>query len=281
MRLGQLSRKINTSTSEIISFIENDFNETLEDHPNTKVPDIYITRIEQFFLLRKAEITNKIEDTNAELGEQEAQQPNDSKESEVLESPNKTITEEVVETEETETIEPDAIDNDDDDEANDLIIEDGVIKAPKPKVEGVKVVGKIDLPKPKEEDQNEEEVDQENQDASIEKKSTTKPILRDKNPKNRKRTRKGSRSKPVVSFEEQKKKEKEAYIKQQELKKQKEKELKRKNYESMMQEKKQSKKTVSKKNKKKNNKNINSAEQRKKAKQPTTIFGKFLRWLNT
>jgi hypothetical protein len=284
MRLGQLSRKINAKTSEIISFIEKDFNDTIEDHPNTKVPDIYIARIEQFFLLQQSEIIEEVKDSTSPKDKQDELQTDVLKEHEALESPEESVTEQIIEApnqahNDQNTLNEDEAGDDEADDENHLIIEDGVIKAPKPKFEGVKVVGKIDLPEPKETEPKETEaVDEENQDASTDNISTAQTKRRKNKPKNRNDKRKGTNRKPVVSFEEQKKKEQEAYIKQQELKKKKEKEHKRKNYESMMKEKKQTKKSVSKKNSKKKNKSVTSTEQKK---QPTTIFGKFLRWLNT
>ncbi|MBW6483410.1 MAG: hypothetical protein K0B10_10170 [Vicingaceae bacterium] len=45
MRLGQLARKINTKTSQIVSFLEKEKNVILNIHPNSKIPDAFIDEI--------------------------------------------------------------------------------------------------------------------------------------------------------------------------------------------------------------------------------------------
>jgi hypothetical protein len=55
MRLGQLSRKINIKSTDIVEFIEKEFNDTIKNHPNCKVPDEYLTSIQSNFLIEDIE----------------------------------------------------------------------------------------------------------------------------------------------------------------------------------------------------------------------------------
>lgn len=45
MRLGQLARKINTKTSQIVSFLEKEKSVILNIHPNSKIPDAFVDEI--------------------------------------------------------------------------------------------------------------------------------------------------------------------------------------------------------------------------------------------
>lgn len=49
MRLGQLARKINTKTSQIVSFLEKEKNVILNIHPNSKIPDEFVDEIILYF----------------------------------------------------------------------------------------------------------------------------------------------------------------------------------------------------------------------------------------
>jgi len=49
MRLGQLARKINTKTSQIVSFLEKEKNVILNIHPNSKIPDAFVDEIILYF----------------------------------------------------------------------------------------------------------------------------------------------------------------------------------------------------------------------------------------
>ena len=49
MRLAQLSRKLNIKPSEIVSFIEENFNEKIENDRNTKISSDFTTEIINHF----------------------------------------------------------------------------------------------------------------------------------------------------------------------------------------------------------------------------------------
>merc|ERR1711916_228389 len=173
--MGQLSRKINVKSSEIVDFIEKEFNDSIKNHPNCKIPDEYITRIESNFLIETP--TSENDD-----GSPQDDGPADEiLEEQTIEAKQEDQTKEVDEDAEAEV----STDEDDstDELPEDLIIEEGVIKAPKPEIEGVKVVGKIDLPEPKvkEEDENEEESENDNSEEDSEDKKESRPTRRKKN----------------------------------------------------------------------------------------------------
>jgi len=140
MRLGQLSRKVDTKPSEILSYLKNEFDVELGSHLNTKVDDALTEKvIAKFKAVVISESTIKTEDQTDAKVEVEKEP---ELESDPIEETN---------VEETEKPEPIAeFDRDQEiDEATRLSAE--VIKAPKVELAGPTVVGKIDLPPPLEE----------------------------------------------------------------------------------------------------------------------------------
>lgn len=270
MRLGQLSRKLNVKSGEIIALVEKKFDVTIKDHPNCKIPDEFLVDLLSHFEANRPstekELVEEVEEKNAETPSvEEEKKVADSSENE---APN---TNEEISASNLE------------DEDYELIIEEGIIKAPKPEIEGVKVVGKIDLPEPKK--GSEEEKEQENNetdsadsseslDRTEEQKKTVRSRAQGKKNRPKRKTRK------VLSHEEKKKREEERYRKEQEAKKKREKELKRKNYEKLMREKAAS--VTSKKSSKHKKKRSTKSTKREAIKEePRTLWGKFMRWLNT
>ena len=69
MRLGQLSRKLELSTSKIVTFIEKEFEVTIENHPNTKIDDSFLEKIESEFKVEAPEPVVKVVDEVTELKE--------------------------------------------------------------------------------------------------------------------------------------------------------------------------------------------------------------------
>ena len=118
MRLAQISRKLNIKPKEILDFAQSKLDKNISIAPNTMLPEEVVEQIIEHFTSQKEVVIN---------------------ESLQIDSNTEKITDEdkIIEPTESST------------EETDLIIEDGVIKAPKIEVEGVKVVGKIDLPEKK------------------------------------------------------------------------------------------------------------------------------------
>lgn len=274
MRLGQLSRKLNVKSGEIIARVEKKFDVTIKDHPNCKIPDEFLVDLLSHFednrpSTEKELVVEEVEEKNAETPSvesvEEEKKVADSSENE---APNT-----------NEEISASNLQEDD----HELIIEEGVIKAPKPEIEGVKVVGKIDLPEPKKE--SEEEKDRENNetDSADSSESSDRTEEKEKTVRSRaqgKKNRPKRKTKEVLSHEEKKKREEARYRKEQEAKKKREKELKRKNYEKLMQEKAAS--VTSKKSSKRKKKRPTKSTKREAMKEePKTLWGKFMRWLNT
>jgi hypothetical protein len=292
MRLGQLSRKINIKSTDIVEFIEKEFNDTIKNHPNCKVPDEYLTSIQSNFLIEDIEDSTHEEEES--LDEITTKEPVEiTSEPEPTEQQNEADDDDQEEIKHDEPTEKEDksdsvkdIDTEDND-VHELIIEEGVIKAPKPEVEGIKVVGKIDLPEPNEE--TSESAEEDNSEGDVEKAHVPQdtPVKKDidsnredKNKDKRSPNKKKSNSKSRPSLEEKKKRQEERYKKEQAAKKKREKEKKKENYEKMMKEKSSApKKSIAKKQKKSNKK---PDSQNKVSKdQPKTIWGKFMRWLNT
>lgn len=143
MRLGQLSRKLQVKTAEIIDFLQSEYDVVINNHPNSKVPEELLALLEDHFkkdivLESAAELENAIiEEHEVVLDVPKTETPNDS---EIQESPLEEL-EKVVIIENSPNYNNDIVE----DEAE-LNIIDGVIKAPKIEFAGVKVVGKIELP---------------------------------------------------------------------------------------------------------------------------------------
>lgn len=285
MRLAQISRKLKVKSSEVVAFIEQQFETQIENAPNVKIPDAFVgTIIDQF---TKKESTS-IPESGQMKAKSELTETEQKEEIETTATPSNIVKKEegIHETkaesenlgEEKSTEEPEI-----------LNIEDGVIKAPKVEVQGIKVVGKIELPKTKEdaveELSNEKQIEKDTETTATEpteeaeKKSKLSPVQKKKKSKHKKK----SERKPTSHQEQQAlaQKRHEERVREEKLL---EKEKKKAHYEKMMQERQQksSKKSktspsklkeISKKNK--------SAQPKPTKKEPKTLWGKFMRWLNT
>jgi hypothetical protein len=133
MRLGQLSRKLELSTSKIVTFIEKEFEVTLENHPNTKIDDSFLEKIESEFKVEAPEPVKEVIEKVIEVKEEVTPVIEIVKETEeevtpVIEEVKATIIETVVEETLTEEKEVE------------------LIKAPKPELKQIKVLRKIELP---------------------------------------------------------------------------------------------------------------------------------------
>jgi len=227
MRLGQIARKLNQDTKTLVAFLETEGVEIL-DSLNSKISDEHVT-----LLTRKFD-TNVIEQESID----EKVIINNDEQPEVLESNTveSSLTEEVIEPETAEenktssasepfTVSPEdtsnnssdnneeslAIPSDDDYIVNEI---DGVIRAPKVHLDGIKVVGKIELPEkptpPK--SQEEPKEDKESTINTVEKSDGIHP--------NKKARIQASKSKSTPSSKNRTKKETspEALISKEELK---------------------------------------------------------------
>lgn len=286
MRLGQLSRKLQVKTAEIIDFLQSEYDVVINNHPNSKVPEELLALLENRFkkeivLESAAELENAImEEHEVVLDVPKTETPNDF---EIQESPLEEL-EKVVIIENSPNYNNDIVE----DEAE-LNIIDGVIKAPKIEFAGVKVVGKIELPEKKIEAPTDtliEEVspiDPNNDIENSEEQVNAEPITPEQVEKKRKsRPSKSSQSErkdrhrrndqPLLTPEEQRR------IKLKEAQKQKleaQKAKKENRRETYSQELKPAKNNSSSQKKKK----IISNKTPKKQK-PTSLWGRFIYWLN-
>ena len=142
MRLGQLSRKLDLSTSKIVTFIKKEFEVNIENHPNTKIDDSFLEKINNEFKIEQPSTVEKITTTEETI-------PKEEKESD-KENKDEATTTEAIKTEEVEqkveTSEPIK-------ETTETKIpeetEVELIKAPKPELKQIKVLRKIELPEKK------------------------------------------------------------------------------------------------------------------------------------
>lgn len=134
MRLGQLSRKVNTKPTEILAYIKNEFDVELGTHLNTKVDDTLADKvISKFGKITQVESVPTIAELN---------------ETEIVESVSDVDVIEEVPTETVEKIETITEYAEKQDVNPEVIANAPLIKAPKVELSGPTVVGKIDLPPP-------------------------------------------------------------------------------------------------------------------------------------
>lgn len=146
MRLGQLSRKLDVKPSEIVGFIREQYQIELDSDLNTRIEDSYVEAVSQKFGFISPVVDSVPETPNVSESLPQQAEPV------VAEIP---VEEEIVpvtsHTESVEQIENDPEKQDEKDTFTPLPVDPDaeLIKAPKIKLEGLKVVGKIDLPEPK------------------------------------------------------------------------------------------------------------------------------------
>ena len=292
MRLGQLARQLNINTSDIVSLL-NEHDITINDHPNVKIEgepeQIVLGKFGQEKKPEKAET-----EITVDLQVIEESAPT----TELLESPLTeeepiTFEEEQIaavaeiepsipqEEESKEMIEPQELNmpdapeenhenletsielvTEETNESNLNIDEDEVIRAPKISLEGLKVVGKIDLPEPK----IKEQPTKENDDFKPKRKS--KHYRSDQTEEEREARR--IRNKEIKERRLQKEKEREQQEREERERKAKEEFYRKK----LVTEKAQKNKKAKRKDSQKEVKQILKSENK-------TAFGKFWQWLNT
>lgn len=301
MRLGQLSRKLQVKTADIIEVLETKFDVTLNNHPNSKVPEELLAELEEIF--KKEEVaetpTPTIELPIDEV-ESEPVDITDNSDTEPEENPQEEEIEEKQEEPIAETVEaivPEESSTSLEDEAE-LNIVDGIIKAPKVEVAGIKIIGKIDLPEKKvdteenvkaeenSETEQENPITDENGELSNTDNPSTNPPTEDEKTEVKKeyigekprptvRKSKPRRAEKVLLTPEEERKIKLKEAQKKKLEEQKAAKIKRR--ETYSQELKQ-KSTWQQKSKKSKAKKHSSNKM--KVEKPTTVWGKFIYWLN-
>lgn len=293
MRLAQIARKLKVKTSEVVAFVDQKFEDQIQNAPNTKIPDEYVNDIIAHFSVVEEETIQKEkvkeDSTVLETSIEKIQEAD--KAEEVLETENK------LDSDQSKSA-TDSVTHQD----KELNIEDGVIKAPKAEVKGIKVVGKIDLPGQKtEEGESTEETEQsevieeskeesspvseikeeKQEDVKVEKEE---PIVQATQPASKRADNppKNKSNKKSLTYEEERTLKQKAYGDELQRLKEIDKAKKKANYEQMMQErtaKSSPKKSKTKITKKENSKPATKKVVKKKV-VPTTIWGKFIFWLN-
>lgn len=136
MRLGQLSRKLDVDSEAIVKLIEKNFRE-VNNHPNIKITEEELEFVTNHFAPAKPKVEEPKELETAPIAEVES-------------TPSEEIVREQTTPEKpafVESLRPKVITLEE--EFNEKKKELETFKAEKPELEGLKVVGKIDLPEPK------------------------------------------------------------------------------------------------------------------------------------
>jgi hypothetical protein len=167
MRLGQLARKLDIKTNDIISFLQKEHSITIDDSLNTKIEKDVLdlvndkfekpAEIEEVLDIPEIEPEIREEIVESKITLEETHEPNIEVVQEIVEKtePESEIIKEVETPEEVTELPTDVDPNeteeelyaiDEDGEKVVINMVDGVIKAPKKELEGFKVIGKIQLP---------------------------------------------------------------------------------------------------------------------------------------
>ncbi|MEQ8472381.1 MAG: hypothetical protein RIC35_14405 [Marinoscillum sp.] len=307
MRLGQLARKLEIKTSDIVQYLAEKSIE-VKDHPNVKLDEANQQDVIDHFGGFEEEPIPEVE-SKEEVSTQK--EPDPEVKEEVIDDQPTTDADQVVEVTldqekeeddveitpgvveeelpETETIEvaarksitvselrrPTSEDDDPDgvSEFDEKLLSGiDVIKAPKVELPGLKVVGKIDLPQPVEKIIEEDEEQPEPNDGSTE---TTEPTIIRHDQRN-KRKRLTPEDREARRLRNKKAKEKRLAKEEQRLQQQEEqriKDLRKQHYKKKL-----AQPTPTNKKVKKKTKVVQNKIQKPK---PKSALGKFWRWLNT
>lgn len=285
MRLGQLARKLDVKVNEIVDFLNDEHNISIESDLNTKIEGEALDYVVDHYKVEAVEIIEpdvvKDEDVDAE------------KIPKIIEEEVETITE--PELEEYPVEEDSVVENNEklvveseDGEEIELNVVDGVIKAPKKELSGFKVVGKIDLTEPKKSLQFVKTQGDETTNITDEITAKRKEVAQLKREKYLKRkaekkkqqeNRKKGRKRRVLSELELKEKQAELLVKKRIEQAKVDKEKKRKHYEQITKSKKVAQSKKNKKKKKIDESVVKTVKQFEK--EPTTRLGKIWKWFNT
>jgi len=143
MRLGQLSRKLSIKPATIVEEIQSEFNETITEGLNTKIDDKFVSFFEEKYapVIEKTPITEEVIEEKKE--EETVSTPEVNEEAQVVVEEEAT-TETAIENNTEATVKEEKEESNADAEE-----EIETIKAPIVKLEGIKIIDKIDLPEPK------------------------------------------------------------------------------------------------------------------------------------
>ena len=154
MRLGQLARKLKIEPTKIITFLATE-NILIDNSPNVKIENEALEMVLDHFEIDIEECADNTVETLEEsissdrTSDQESKISNSEETLEIKEEVLIEIIEEeleAIEVLEVDTTEPKLEDSSSE---NSFTETDGVIRAPKIQLEGIKIVGKIELPKSK------------------------------------------------------------------------------------------------------------------------------------
>jgi len=293
MRLGQLARKLDKKPQELVDFLKESHQITLDSDLNTKIEGEALKLVMESFEVTTAEM--QVEDNPVSTEPEIVEEIETEKEVELTEEEIEQLAAEAVASE-IELEEDESPENEknvekiirlseDGEELPELIVEDGVIKAPKPAIDGPKVLGKIELPTVKRSvnffiTKGEETLDV--TEAIHEKRQAERQARKQAAIEARKNRKRKSDKKPkrrVLSENEKKQQEKKIQAaKQVAIEKKKQEKRKQHYYENVQ---KKTIKSSKQKKKKEIEKAIKKHKPTKQTPAPTTLWGKFKRWLNT
>jgi hypothetical protein len=281
MRLAQAARKLSITTEDIVDFLEIR-GITIEKESNTKLGEEAVQMLYKYFEIEEeskldADSVIEVEDESKSKAEESAEKV-ESENSEIEENTVEDITSEEIEVKETVEEEGDQISEEENTEepkkksfrtvdellqGEEDLGEDFVIKPAKVELKGLNVVGKIDLPEqsPKQEQKEERNVRQPKKVVphSVANKSSRRRQNRELSPTEIRRRAEQKEAREREQTEREKKKKREQFYKEKILKP---KQIEQKSRPS------KKKSTVE-----------GTAPERKS--RPTTVLGKFWRWLNT
>lgn len=251
MRLGQLARQLEVPAQHIIEFLKGE-GISISEHPNSKFPEEYEKKVLQHF---GASISEEV----APEPEVPAMEVEEQPEKAIEEDPPITKAEPVVGAEPTPIIEEAAAPE-----------EPEVIKAPKIELPGLKVVGKIELPQPKQKVEVASELVAESSPVAPDPKGR-----KGKFEKNRLTPEEREAKRQKLRAEKKKQEEWEAHKKK--LKEERE----RKKAKARFYEERVKQKSTQAPAKKPKNKKVSPVEETDSRPKPKTLLGKIWRWLNT
>lgn len=280
MRLGQFARKLDVKPSEIADFLNSEHGQEISVHPNSKIPEAFLDLVKDKFSpqsIQKESEQSELSTTNVSVEkapESEIEMSTPVEEVNIQKDETETETNDaVISSPDVEIEVTNSLEEASNDETSPLkewqrgeFVPDELkeqaetIKAPKIDLEGLKVVGKIDLPeKPVAEPQTDTELK--------EKRSNKKSKQNVRNGK-----RKYTKEEREAFAAKKKQKAHEKRVKEQE-------EQRRKaHYEKILEAQKNNPKK--KKKVKKVSENHQNQKKKEKKPEPTTLWGKFKRWLN-
>lgn len=325
MRLAQIARKVGMTPTDIQSFLESEFDIQLENEPNYKLNEEQLAAVYEKYPKIQPEIataTLNVEDDNTgkTVSEEDslitdefepAVEESTEAEEIILEATNEEVVEESIEPETTQDKSPKKVTIHYQEE-NEVILEDEqegnfeeaeynpdaeFIEAPKVKLDGLKILGKIELPEkkaPVEEEKTAEEIEAEEADEIAHLEAAMRSQAQDvKVGKNSKDTDTSNSEEEEISeykdakgiyhFSHTQKENRARALVEIQLRDKaiKEKEKKKRHYEEMMKSRKAESQNKVEIKSSKPKKAVSQPKQKKQKAEPAKGFwAKFLRWLN-